>query len=110
MNYLDMIRNLILFVGWPILITGSIYIFLKGKGVYQLVKGSLIGNLTKTLVYSVLIEMYSLGIVSTVLMFCEENSVYLVIPIFIIWFISFIATLKVLRQAKIEADKLTAGR
>jgi hypothetical protein len=107
MSYLAMVRDIILAIGWPVLIGGSIYIFVRGSGVYKMVKGSLVGNLTKTLVFSVLIEMYSLGIVSTALMFCDENGVYLVLPVFFIWFISFIATLRVLRQAKVEADKLT---
>ncbi|MCX6720170.1 MAG: hypothetical protein NTV36_03645 [Candidatus Staskawiczbacteria bacterium] len=110
MSYLAMVRDIILGVGWPVLVGGSIYIFIRGSGVYKMVKGSLIGNLTKTLVFSVLVEMYSLGIVSTALMFCNENSVYLVLPVFFVWFISFIATIRVLRQAKAEADKLTAGQ
>ncbi|MFH1452556.1 MAG: hypothetical protein ABIH00_01085 [Armatimonadota bacterium] len=110
MSYLTMVRDIILGIGWPVLIAGSIYIFVRGRGVYKLVKGSLIGNLTKTLVFSVLIEMYSLGIVSTAFMYCEERGVYLVLPVFFIWFISFIATIRVLRTAKTEADKLTATK
>ena len=110
MIYLAMIRNIVLGIGWPVLIVGSIYIFVKGSGVYKLVKGSLIGNLTKTLVFSVFVEMYSLGIVSTALMFCQENGVYLVLPVFLVWFISFVATLKVLGRAKAEADKLTSSK
>ena len=105
-----MIRNLILGIGWPVLIVGSIYIFVRGRGVYKLVKGSLVGNLTKTLVLAVLVEMYSLGIVATALMFCEEKGIFIVLPVFLLWFISFIATLKVLRQAKAEADRLTATK
>jgi len=103
-----MIRDIILGIGWPVLIGGSIYIFARGSGVYKMVKGSLVGNLTKTLVFSVLVEMYSLGIVSTAYMFADERGTYWVIPVFVIWFISFVATIKVLRQAKAEADKLTA--
>jgi hypothetical protein len=107
MTYLAMIRDIILIIGWPVLIGGSIYIFARGMGVYKLVKGSLVGNLTKTLVFSVLVEMYSLGIVSTFYMFREETGVYIVLPVFFVWFISFIATIRVLGQAKKEADKLT---
>ena len=110
MNYLTMIRTLILAIGWPVLIAGSIYIYVKGMGVYKLVKGSLIGNLTKVLVSTVLVEMYSLGVVATAYMFCDERGTFLVLPVFFVWFISFFATLKVLRQAKAEADKLTAKK
>jgi len=106
MNYLTMIRDIILGVGWPILIAGSIYIFVKGRGVYTMVKGSLVGKLTKTLVITVLVEMYSLGIVCTAFMFCDERSIYLVLPVFLVWFIVFIASLKVLQNAKKEVEKL----
>lgn len=110
MYFLSMFRNLILAIGWPILIAGSIYIFVKGRGVYSLVKGSLVGKLTKTLVLTVLVEMYSLGIVCTAYMFCDENGVYVVLPVFLIWFVVFVATLKVLRNAKKEAEKLTGQK
>jgi len=110
MNNLTMVRDLVLVIGWPILVAGSIYIFVKGRGVYKLVKGSLIGKLTKTLVVTVLVEMYSLGIVCTAFMFDDERSSYLVVPIFFVWFIMFLATLKVLRNAKKEAEKITGAR
>jgi|GEM_PF-865233 len=106
---LSMIRNIILTVGWPVLIAGSIYIFVKGRGVYNLVKGSLVGKLTRTLVLTVLVEMYSLGIVCTAFMFCDENGTYLVIPVFGVWFLVFVWTLKILRDAKKETDKLTGN-
>lgn len=109
MNYLFMISILILVIGWPILIAGSIYVFVQGRRVYTLVKGSLIGNLTKTLVLTVLVEMYSLGVVCTAFMLFDQRSVYLILPVFLVWFIVFVKSLKVLRQAKIEAEKI-AGK
>lgn len=102
-----MIRNLILIIGWPVLIGGSIYIFIKGRSVYRLVKGSLIGKLTKVLVLTVLVEMYSLGIVTTALMLIDQRGIYLGLPIFIIWFIMFALSLRVLSDARKEAEKLT---
>jgi len=110
MTYLAMTRSIILGIGWPVLVAGSIYIFVKGRGVYNLVRGSLIGKLTKTLVFTVLVEMYSLGIVCTAFMFVDERSSYLVLPVFAIWFVAFIASIKVLRDAKKETEKLTEGQ
>ncbi|MFH1522885.1 MAG: hypothetical protein ABIE43_03645 [Patescibacteria group bacterium] len=101
-----MLRTIILVIGWPVLIIGSIYLFLKGKGVYKLVKGSVVGQVTKVLVYSMLVGMYSLGIVTTTMMYCEIKSVYLAIPIFLVWFIMFIWTLKTLVKAQGETQKL----
>ncbi len=102
-----MIRNLILIIGWPVLIAGSIYLFVKGSSVYRLVKGSLIGKLTKVLVLTILVEMYSLGIVTTVLMLVDERGIYLGLPVFLVWFVVFLLTLKVLEDARKETEKLT---
>lgn len=102
-----MTSYIILGIGWPVLIAGSIYLFLKGKDVYKLVKGSLIGKLTKVLVTTILIEMYSLGIVTTVLMLVDERGIYLGLPVFLIWFVVFILTLKVLGDARKEVEKMT---
>jgi len=101
-----MMRNLILGIGWPVLIGGSIYLFLKGQSVYSMVKDALIGKITKTLVFTMLIEMYSLGIVCTAYMLESPNSTYLVFFIFLIWFIVFISSLKVLMKAEAEIKKM----
>ena len=105
---LTMTRNLILIIGWPVLIGGSIYLYIKGREVYNMVKGSLVGRVTKVIVYTMLVEMYSLGIVCTAYMFCEPKGVYLVFPVFAIWFIMFIWSLKVLVKAGKEAKKLSS--
>ena len=110
MNYLNMIRDIILGVGWPVLIGGSIYLFVKGRAVYKLVKGSLIGKLTKVLVLTILVEMYSLGIVTTTLMLVDQRGIYLGLPVFLVWFVVFILTLKVLGDARKEVDKMTGGK
>ena len=103
----DLIMTIILAVGWPVLIVGSIYLFLKGRHVYALVKGSLVGKVVKVLVYTMMVEMYSLGVVSTGFMFCSPRGLYIVIPVFIIWFIMFAITMKVLMKAEREARALT---
>ena len=105
----NLIMTIILAVGWPVLIIGSIYLFLKGRHVYALVKGSLVGKVVQILVYTMMVEMYSLGIVSTGFMLCSKTGTYLVIPVFIIWFIMFIITMKVLMNAEKEARTLTGG-
>ncbi|PIZ96133.1 MAG: hypothetical protein COX80_02280 [Candidatus Magasanikbacteria bacterium CG_4_10_14_0_2_um_filter_33_14] len=101
-------RNIVLFVGWPILVAGSVFIFIKGKGVYGMVKGSLIGKISKTLVYTMLVGMYSLGIVATFFLYCSlETALYVVIPVFIIWAINFFMAIKVLTYATNEAKKMS---
>ena len=101
--------TIILVVGWPVLIIGSIYLFIKGRHVYSLVKGSLVGKVVRILVYTMMVEMYSLGIVSTGFMYCSPRGIYIVIPVFLVWFIMFIITMKVLMNAEREARALTGS-
>lgn len=106
-----MIRTFILAVGWPVLIVGSIFLFVKGRKVYQLVKGSLVGKVTNALVITMLVGMYSLGIVATVLMYCDEKiGVWTVLPIFAAWFATFVWTLMILSKAQKEAAALSSGK
>ncbi|KKP93886.1 MAG: hypothetical protein US04_C0002G0009 [Candidatus Nomurabacteria bacterium GW2011_GWD2_36_14] len=102
--------TIILAVGWPVLVIGSIYLFIKGRHVYALVKGSLVGKVVRILVYTMMVEMYSLGIVSTGFMYCSPKGVAVVIPVFIIWFVMFVVTIKVLMNAEREARALTGGK
>lgn len=103
------IMTIILVIGWPLLVIGSIYLFTKGRHIYALVKGSLVGKVVKVLVITMMIEMYSLGIVSTAFMYCNVKSLYFVIPVFIVWMAMFFWSMKVLMNAEKEASALTSG-
>ncbi|MFH1088700.1 MAG: hypothetical protein V1719_02565 [Patescibacteria group bacterium] len=100
------LRNIILMIGWPVLVLGSIILYLKGRSVYNMVKGSLVGRVTRALVISMLVGMYSLGIVATAYMYADEQGVWTVLPVFLVWFVTFIWTLKVLSKAQKEAKQL----
>lgn len=107
MNNLQTVRTIILVVGWPVLVAGSIYLFVKGRQVYSMVKGSMIGKITKAMVITMLVEMYSLGIVTTAYMYADEkNGVLVGIPIFAIWFVMFIWSMKTLIVARNEIHKM----
>ena len=107
MNELIIARSIILIIGWPTLIVGSLYLFFKGKHVYSLVKGSLVGKVIEILIYIMIIEMYSLFIVSTAYMYSSIKSVYIVLPIFVLWLVTFILALKVLINAEKEIKGIT---
>jgi len=110
MNIYEIMRSIILIVGWPVLVAGSIYLFVKGKQVYSMVRGSLIGKITRALVITMLVEMYSLGIVTTLYMFeNEQRGVLVGIPIFLVWFIMFIWSLKALVYARNEVAKMNSA-
>jgi len=51
---LEMIRNIILLIGWPVLIGGSIFLVVKGNETYKYVKGSLVGKISRVLVITTL--------------------------------------------------------
>lgn len=104
---IELMRTIVLGVGWPVLIAGSVYLFIRGRHVYRLVKGATIGRVSKTLVFTMLVEMYSLGAVSTALMFCDDNGVYLVVPVFVVWAIVFVQSLRTLGAAQKEIEALT---
>ncbi|MFH1781572.1 MAG: hypothetical protein ABH835_03085 [Patescibacteria group bacterium] len=101
-------RNIILIIGWPVLIAGSIVLVVKGRKVYAMVKDSLVGKVTKVLVITMLVEMYSLGVVCTSYLFTNlDRAVFVVLPIFVAWFavfgIAFITISKVIK----DTEKLT---
>lgn len=98
---LETIRTIILATGWPILIAGSIYILTKAWLFYEESKGSLFGRLVFPSILGWIITMYSLGIVATFYMFDHPRGVMVVLPIFLIWFITFITILAItLRWSK----------
>ncbi len=108
MNNLETVRTIILVVGWPVLVIGSIYLFIKGRQVYSMVKGSMVGKITKILVVSMMVEMYSLGIVTTAYMYSNvDNGVAIGLPIFAVWFIMFVWSMKTLISATNEVHRMT---
>lgn len=107
MNNLETVRTLILVVGWPVLIGGSMYLLVKGRQVYNMVKGSMVGKITKILVVSMIVEMYSLGIVTTAYMYSDvENGVVVGLPIFAVWFVMFVWSMKTLIATADEVHTL----
>lgn len=101
-----MTGEIILIAGWLILFIGSIYVFIKGRRVYGLVKGSLIGKITKTLVLSLLLEIYSIGTLCTAYMLIEKKGLYLVSLIYVILLVVIFATIKMIRMAREETRKI----
>lgn len=86
----EFLRTLILATGWPVLVMGSIFILVKTSKFYVAVKESPFGKLVLSSIAGWLVTMYSLGIVSTFYMFSSLESVRIVFPIFLIWFVTFV--------------------
>ena len=106
---MESMRNFILSVGWPVLIIGSIYIVAISVSFWRKLEKGVVGRLVLGMVIGWLLTMYSLAITATAYMFTDiENGVPVVLPVFIVWFITMvIITWSVIRWSK-EAATLNA--
>lgn len=98
MNF-EIIRDLILISGWPILIISSIFMSIKLFSFCMSENNVVLKRLIFILVIGLLVSMYGLAVVATVFMI---NSVVLgvlvVLPVFIVWIPSiFIVLLSIYR-------------
>lgn len=105
----EKIRFFILITGWPILIIGSIYLTAVTFKFYRDVEKSVFGKLVIAMVVGWFVSMYSLGITATAYMITDAGyGVPVVIPVFLVWFITMVViTWTVLRWSR-EAATLSA--
>ena len=93
LNY-EIIMSLILYIGWPILIIGSINIAYQAWVFYTKMGSTPIAKLVSVFAISTIVTMYSLGLVSTMFMMTNTtDGVLYVLPVFSIWFIFMIIIL-----------------
>lgn len=77
---------MILVLGWPILLTGSLVVLHAAVKFYRNVQRSVLGRLVFVMVVGWLVSMYSLGITATAYMLRDpQHSVPFVVPIFAAW-------------------------
>jgi len=106
MNY-ETMRHAIILAGWPVLILGSIFFIVEAYHFYQKTNKLALGKLIMAQTISILVGMYSLGIVSTIYMFSElEEGVKVVLPVFSLWFITMGALYYVSRRWRNEAANI----
>lgn len=103
----ESMRSAIIYVGWPILILGSFLFIMEAYRFYKKTNKLALGKLILTQTISILIGMYSLGIVSTIYMFCNlETGVKVVMPIFMVWFLVMAALYYISRRWRNEAANI----
>lgn len=73
-----------------ILVGGSIYLIVEGFRVHKLFTDSIIGKLVKMLVVVVLIELYSLGVVTYAFLIFSPRGVYALVPIVGLWILCLV--------------------
>lgn len=104
---IEHLRTMIIFVGWPILIIGSISFMIGAYQFYKRTNKLALGKLIMVQTVSILVGMYSLGIVSTIYMFHDlERGVTVVFPIFVTWFIVMVVLYYISRRWRNEAANI----
>src|SRR3989338_3978020 len=103
---LETLRTIILSVGWPVLVVGSIFIAIQGWLFYESLKGSIFARLVLPSVFGWLVTMYSLGVTATFYMVNDVSGATIVLPIFLVWFVTFVTLLAVTFRWSKEAVKL----
>lgn len=100
----------ILWVGLVLLIFGSIYLIVEGFRVHRLFAGSIIGKLVKTLVVVVLIELYSLGVVSFAFVNFFPRGVAVLLPIVGLWILCLVYAIFSIHATRKQVSGLAASK
>ncbi|MEK7618217.1 MAG: hypothetical protein AAB410_03650 [Patescibacteria group bacterium] len=104
-----MLENLAIYlwIGIAVLIAGSIYFIVEGVKVHKIFAESIVGRLVKTLVIVLLIELYSLGLVSFAFVSFYPKGIIFILPIIFLWIISLIYAIFAIKSTKKEVVSLT---
>lgn len=100
----------ILWAGLVILIAGSIYLIIEGYHVHKLFADSVIGKLVKTLVVVVLVELYSLGVVSFAFVNFFPRGVLVLLPIVGLWIVCLIYSIYAIRSTRRAVSTLSRDK
>ena len=104
MNFKDVTTYLWLALG--VLVVGSIYLSVEGYKVHKIFAESIVGKLVKALVVIVLIELYSLGMVTYAFLFFNPRGSLVMLPIVLLWLVTLIFAIFAVRSAKKEVAVL----
>ncbi len=95
-----------LYAGFIILLLGSLYLIVEAVKVHHLFADSIVGRLVKTLVIVVVIELYSLGVVSYAFLNFFRKGIYMLLPIIGLWILCVIYSAYAVRGARAEVGSL----
>lgn len=98
--------NTYLWLSLAVLIAGSVYLIVEGVRVHKLFADSVVGKLVKILVVVLLIELYSLGIVSYAFILFYPKGTVVLLPIMLLWIISLGFAIGGVRSAKQQVTRL----
>ena len=99
--------TLYLWIGIALLIIGSVYLIIEGVKVHRIFADSVVGRLVKTLVVVLIIELYSLGLVSFAFIKFYPRGMTFLLPIVFLWIVSLGYAIFAVKGAKQEVSRLT---
>ncbi|PIV51576.1 hypothetical protein COX67_01570 [Candidatus Falkowbacteria bacterium CG_4_10_14_0_2_um_filter_36_22] len=104
---MEILRNIILIIGWPILILGSILFIYQSYNFYKKTQKLALGKLVVLETFGHLLSMYLLGFLSTYIMFINlGKGVIIVLPIFLVWIVVMVIVYQVSKKWEEEAAKI----
>lgn len=104
---MEAVRTIILLFGWPVLVSGSIFLSFRTYAFYKSVKKNVWGKLVVAMVIGWLLTMYCLGLVSSAFMLISVNSgTVIVLPIFAVWFVTMIIITRTVLRWNDEAVRV----
>ncbi len=104
---LELLRTIILAIGWPLLVAAGTLFFISAYSFYIRTHKLALGKLIVAGSIGQSISMISLGIVATSFLFVDlERSIFIVLTVFAIWFAVIVATYVISRKWSSEAEKI----
>lgn len=104
---LELIRTVILVVGWPVLVVAAVIFFASSYKFYLRTHKLALGKIIVASSISQLISMASLGIVATAFLYTNlDTGLRIVFPVFMVWFAVIVATYIISRRWTGEAEKI----
>lgn len=109
MDRFEVVRLVILGLGWPLLVFGSVRVSLQARRFYRNVSRSSFGRMVVVLVAGLVVTMYSLAVTATAFMMMDpRRGVPIVVPIFAGWMLLMALAGVALGRWTEEAAKVSA--
>ncbi len=96
----------LVWTGLTLLVIGTAYLIVEGVRVNRLFAESIVGRLVRTLVVVVIIELYSVAIVTYAYLMFYPEGVLFILPIMLLWIVSLLYAIFAVRAAKQQVSKL----
>lgn len=104
---LELARTLILVVGWPILIIGSILMFRGAFAFYRNTQKTAFGKLVLFMMVNQIVSMYVIAVTATAFLYANlAVGVAVVLPVFVAWFTVFVVVAWVVMKLGKEAIEI----